>query len=80
MQPVIYPIEKKKLIAELTEEHFMRKTNKGGNEIYTFDAHSAPNLMQEVGRIRELTFRSAGGGKKPTSTNSMSIHKLLISN
>ena len=29
MQPVIYPIEKKKLIAELTEEHFMRKTNKG---------------------------------------------------
>ena len=42
MQPVIYPIEKKKLIAELTEEHFMRKTNKGGNEIYTFDAHSAP--------------------------------------
>ena len=43
MQPVIYPIEKKKLIAELTEEHFMRKTNKGGNEIYTFDAHSAPN-------------------------------------
>ena len=62
MQPVIYPIEKKKLIAELTEEHFMRKTNKGGNEIYTFDAHSAPNLMQEVGRIRELTFRSAGGG------------------
>ena len=33
MQPVIYPIEKKKLIAELTEEHFMRKTNKGGNEI-----------------------------------------------
>ena len=79
MQPVIYPIEKKKLIAELTEEHFMRKTNKGGNEIYTFDAHSAPNLMQEVGRIRELTFRSAGGGTgKETdidecrSTNSLS--------
>ena len=62
MQPVIYPVEKEKLIAELTEEHFVRKTNKGGNEIYTFDAHSAPELMKEVGRIRELTFRSAGGG------------------
>lgn len=62
MQPVIYPVEKEKLIAELTEEHFVRKTNKGGNEIYTFDAHSAPALMREVGRIRELTFRSAGGG------------------
>ncbi len=62
MQPVIYPVEKEKLISELTEERFMRKTNKAGNEIYIFDAHSAPNLMREVGRIRELTFRSAGGG------------------
>ncbi|MEG0795546.1 MAG: GNAT family N-acetyltransferase [Odoribacter sp.] len=62
MQPVIYPIDKEKLIAELTEEYFMRKTNKGGNEIYTFNFKSAPNLIREVGRIRELTFRSAGGG------------------
>lgn len=62
MQPVIYPVEKEKLLAELTEERFVRKTNKANNEIYIFDAHSAPNLMREVGRIRELTFRSAGGG------------------
>lgn len=62
MQPVIYPVEKEKLIAELTEERFMRKTNKAGNEIYTFNAFNAPNLMKEVGRIRELTFRTAGGG------------------
>lgn len=62
MQPVIYPVEKEKLLAELTEDKFMRKTNKAGNEIYTFNAFNAPNLMREVGRIRELTFRSAGGG------------------
>lgn len=62
MQPVIYPVEKEKLLAELTEDKFMRKTNKSGNEIYSFSAHNAPNLMREVGRIRELTFRSAGGG------------------
>lgn len=62
MQPVIYPVDKEKLIAELTDERFMRKTNKAGNEIYTFNAHSSPNLMREIGRIRELTFRSAGGG------------------
>ncbi len=62
MQPVIYPVEKKKLLAELTEERLVRKTNKGGNDIYTFNAYSAPYLMREVGRIRELTFRSAGGG------------------
>lgn len=62
MQPVIYPVEKEKLLAELTEEKFLRKTNKAGNEIYTFNAFNAPNLMREVGRIRELTFRTAGGG------------------
>lgn len=62
MQPVIYPVEKEKLIAELTEERYVRKTNKAGNEIYTFNFKTAPNLMKEVGRIRELTFRSAGGG------------------
>lgn len=62
MQPVIYPISKEKLLAELTEDKFVRKTNKAGNEIYSFNAFDAPNLMREVGRLRELTFRSAGGG------------------
>lgn len=62
MRPVIYPIEKDQLIGELTEDKFLRKTNKAGNEIYTFNAFNSPNLMREVGRIRELTFRSAGGG------------------
>ena len=62
MQPVIYPVNKTKLLAELTEERFIRKTNKGGNEIYSFNAFNSPNLMKEVGRLRELTFRTAGGG------------------
>ena len=62
MQPVIYPVDKEKLISELTEDKFLRKTNKANNEIYTFNTFNAPNLMREVGRIRELTFRSAGGG------------------
>ncbi|MDR2413797.1 MAG: GNAT family N-acetyltransferase [Odoribacteraceae bacterium] len=62
MKPVIYPVEKEKLAAELTEDKFLRKTNKGANEIYSFTAASAPNLTREVGRLRELTFRSAGGG------------------
>ena len=62
MKPVIYPVERGKLAAELTEDKFLRRTNKGANEIYSFDAFNAPNLMREVGRLRELTFRSAGGG------------------
>jgi hypothetical protein len=47
---------------ELTEERFLRKTNHANNEVYIFTAHNSPSLMHEVGRLRELTFRGAGGG------------------
>ena len=61
-KPVIPPVPKEELLAELTEDIFVRKTNKGNNEIYDFTAHDAPALMREVGRLREVTFRLAGGG------------------
>lgn len=48
--------------AELTEERFLRDTNKGGNKIYIIDAFNAPNVMREIGRLREIAFRNAGGG------------------
>lgn len=47
---------------ELTPDKFMRVTNKGGNEIYIVTAHNSPNIMHEIGRLREITFRQAGGG------------------
>ena len=47
---------------ELTEERFLRKTNNANNEVYLFKSHDSEVLMREVGRLRELTFRSAGGG------------------
>jgi len=47
---------------ELTEERFLRKTNNANNEVYLFTSHDSPVLMREVGRLRELTFRNAGGG------------------
>ena len=75
MQPVIYPVDKEKLISELTEDKFLRKTNKANNEIYTFNTFNAPNLMREVGRIRELTFR-----KRLTLMNSILKRKRLINN
>lgn len=50
------------LKAELTPERFLRKTNKAGNEIYVVDANNAPNVMREIGRLREIAFRDAGGG------------------
>jgi len=61
-KPVIPPVPKEELLAELTEDIFVRETNKGNNMIYDFTAHEAPALMREVGRLREVTFRLAGGG------------------
>lgn len=48
--------------AELNEQLLLRKTNRAGNEIYAFHADEAPNTMLEIGRLREIAFRSSGGG------------------
>ncbi len=62
MQPIIDKIEPNLILSELTPERFLRKTNKGDNEIYVVDAFNAPNTMREIGRLREIAFRAAGGG------------------
>ncbi len=62
METIISPIEKSLLEKELTKEKFIRKTNNGNNSIYVFSNTDSPNLMKEIGRLRELTFRDAGGG------------------
>lgn len=62
MQPIIRPIELKVLEAELTKDKFVRITNSGENEIYIITHHDSPNVMLEIGRLREVTFRAAGGG------------------
>jgi hypothetical protein len=62
MEPIIEPVDKKLLEEELTELKFVRNTNNGYNKIYIITAHDSPNLMREVGRLREITFRDAGGG------------------
>ncbi len=60
--PIIEPIARELLLAELTEVRKVRNTNKGDNEIYIFSAAECPALMREVGRLREESFREAGGG------------------
>lgn len=62
MQTIIEPVDTKLLEAELTKERFVRETNNGNNEIYIITYHDSPNLMREIGRLREVTFRAAGGG------------------
>lgn len=62
MKPVVAQLPKDQIIAELTPDRLLRKTNNGNNEVYVFDNNISPVLMHEVGRVRELTFRHAGGG------------------
>jgi hypothetical protein len=62
MKPLIAPVEKRLIEKELTEKFFIRDTANGGNRIYIFRAAECPNTMNEVGRLRELAFRDAGGG------------------
>jgi hypothetical protein len=59
---IIQPIAKSILKSELTPELQLRMTNKSNNEIYIITAHNAPNVMKEIGRLREIAFREAGGG------------------
>ena len=61
-QEIIQPIAKDILKSELTAERQLRMTNKSNNEIYVITAHNAPNVMKEIGRLREIAFREAGGG------------------
>jgi hypothetical protein len=62
MEEIIAPVSKKLLENELTRDKFVRRTNNANNEIYIITAHDSPNVMQEIGRLREISFRQAGGG------------------
>lgn len=62
MEDIIKPISKDLLKAELTEEKRLRMTNKSNNQIYIITAQDSPNTMKEIGRLREIAFRAAGGG------------------
>ena len=62
MKEIIQPIEKSLLKKELNEDRFLRNTNNGNNEIYIITHHDSPNTLQEIGRLREISFRDAGGG------------------
>ena len=61
-QPIISPISKELLKSELTPDKQLRMTNKSNNKIFIITAHNAPNVMLEIGRLREIAFREAGGG------------------
>lgn len=62
MEDIIKPISKEILKAELTDDKRLRMTNKSNNSIYIVTHQDSPNVMLEIGRLREIAFRAAGGG------------------
>ncbi len=62
IEPIISPVPKELLEEELTNDLLVRTTSRGENHLYDFNAHEAPHAMTEVGRLREIAFRMAGGG------------------
>ena len=62
MEEIIAPVPTELLKAELTDKCFLRDTNHAGNKLYIIDNQTAPNVMREIGRLREIAFRAGGGG------------------
>ena len=62
MKEIIPRVDRELLEKELLKCRFVKKTNLGENKIYIFTYQDSPILMRELGRLREITFREAGGG------------------
>ena len=62
MNPIIPAVDRDLLKAELTEDKRLRFTNRSNNEIYVVTWQDSPNVVREIGRLREIAFREAGGG------------------
>lgn len=62
MEKIMDEISREVLIQELQSVGKVRNTRKGDNEIYLINHKNAPNTVQEIGRLREVTFRASGGG------------------
>ena len=62
MKKIIDPVPVELIKSELTEDKKLRDTNKCHNEIYIVTWQNAPNVVREIGRLREIAFRAYGGG------------------
>ncbi|MBQ9463212.1 MAG: GNAT family N-acetyltransferase [Bacteroidales bacterium] len=61
-EEIIQPVDVELLNAELTPEYFVRETVHSGNQLFIVDNRCAPNVLREIGRLREIAFRAGGGG------------------
>ena len=70
-EEIIQPIDKELLKSELTPEKQLRMTNKSHNEIYIVTANDSPNVLKEIGRLREIAFRATKKKKKSCQRNTL---------
>ncbi len=62
METIIPPVDRALIEKELNDDRFIRDTNNANNKIFVITHQDSPNTMREIGRLREMTFRDAGGG------------------
>ena len=60
MQAIIPEVARDLLEKEL-EGHLLRPSNKADNLIYDITSHECPNVMREIARLREISYRDGGG-------------------
>ena len=77
MQTIIPPVETALLLKEL-EGHLVRPTNKAGNFIYDVTAHECPNVMREIARLREISYRAGGGATGLEMDMEKPYHQLIV--
>ena len=61
MKTIIDPVSVELIKAELTPDKKLEDTNKGHNELYIVTWQDSPHVVTEIGRLREVAFREAGG-------------------
>lgn len=62
MKKIIDAIDRKLLKSELTNDKLIRETMKDNNLIFSVTAHDSPNVMLEIGRLREISYRQTDSG------------------
>ncbi|MBQ9296724.1 MAG: GNAT family N-acetyltransferase [Paludibacteraceae bacterium] len=84
MESAIIPPVDSSILEQELDGHFLRPTNKAGNIIYDITAHECPNVMREIGRLREISYRDGGGATgKATDIDDMDTmekpyHQLIV--
>ena len=62
VESVVEPVDKTLLVRELEHQTCLSGLSRGNMQLYLIEGHKAPSLMREIGRQREIAFRTAGGG------------------